>query len=98
MPRILLAALAAVVLLVPATADGHSGVRLRGIVTAEDASRSFVTVSSARRDHVLRVMPATLDRIRIGMRVELRGAISVATATGPGCFRPASSSSAPSCR
>jgi hypothetical protein len=73
MPRIILLALAAALLLLPATADGHSGVRLRGIVTVEDATRSFVTVSSARRDHVLRVQPASLDNIRLGMRVELRG-------------------------
>jgi len=73
MPRVILLALAAALLLLPATADGHSGVRLRGIVTVEDATRSFVTVSSARRDHVLRVQPASLDRIRLGMRVELRG-------------------------
>lgn len=73
MPRIILVALAAVLLILPASADGHSGLRLRGIVTAEDATRSFVTVSSARRDHVLRVAPTSLDRIRLGMRVELRG-------------------------
>ena len=73
MPRIILLALAAALLLLPATADGHSGVRLQGIVTAEDAARSFVTVSSARRDHVLRVAPSSLDRIRVGMRVELWG-------------------------
>lgn len=73
MSRIVLAALAATLLLPPATADAHSGQRLRGIVTAEDAVRSFINVSSARRDHVLRVELAALQRIRVGMRVELRG-------------------------
>lgn len=75
MSRILLVALVSTVLFLPATADGGgSAQRLRGIVISEDATRSFVTVSSRRSDHVVRVQPASLQRIRAGMRVELRAA------------------------
>jgi len=73
MPRFLLAALAAAALLVPAVADGHSGLRLKGTVTAKDEARSFITVSSTRKAHVLRVPATSFDRIRLEQRVELRG-------------------------
>jgi hypothetical protein len=73
MSRIVLAALAATLLLLPATAGAQSVRHLHGVVASEDAFRSFVTVSSARRDHVLRVEHAAFQRIRVGMRVELRG-------------------------
>lgn len=72
MRRSLLAALAAALLLLPAAADAHSGVRVRGTVTAKHDAEGLITVSSHRLDHVLRV-PGSLARIRIGRRVELRG-------------------------
>ncbi|HXG75316.1 MAG TPA: hypothetical protein VNJ53_01970 [Gaiellaceae bacterium] len=73
MVRLALAAFASVLLLLPVAADGSSVPRIRGVVTAKDQARSFVTVESARRMHVLRVPATAFDRIRLGLRVELRG-------------------------
>ncbi len=72
MPRLLIAMLAALLLLLPASAGGHSGIRLRGTVTAVFPDNHLLNVTSGRLGHVLRV-PGSLDRIRVGMRVELRG-------------------------
>jgi hypothetical protein len=85
MPRLLLALLASALLLVPTAADGatSSGARVRGVVTAKDAVRSFVTVSSPRLAHVLRVPPGSFERIRLGRRVELRGSTLRSRGRGP---------------
>ncbi len=72
MPRIVLAALAALILILPATAEGQSGLRLRGTVALKAPSKGLVTVRAQQRAVVLRV-PGSLARIRIGQRVELRG-------------------------
>ena len=72
-PRfLLLVALAAALLLVPATAQGHSGVRLRGVVALKDTANNLVTVRASRQAFALRV-PGSLAAIRVGQRVELRG-------------------------
>jgi len=72
MPRIVLAALAALILILPATAEGQSGLRLRGTVALKVPAQGLVTVRAQRRAVVLHV-PGSLARIRIGQRVELRG-------------------------
>lgn len=72
MPRVLLISLLGLLLLVPATADGSSGVRVRGTVAAKDASAHLVSVKASRQLFSLRV-PGTLAAIRAGQRVELRG-------------------------
>lgn len=75
MPRIrilLLAALAAALLAIPATAQAQSGVRLRGTVTLKDASHRLVSVRATKRAFLLRVQ-SSMQRIRKGQRVELRG-------------------------
>ncbi len=72
MPRIVLAALAALVLILPATAEGQPGLRLRGIVALKVPSKGLVTVRAQQRAVVLRV-PGSLARISVGQRVELRG-------------------------
>ncbi len=72
MPRILLAALAALILVLPATAEGQSGLRLRGTVALKVPAQGLVTVRAQQRAVVLHV-PGSLARIRIGQRVELRG-------------------------
>lgn len=73
MTRIVLAGLAAtVLLLVPATAQGDSGVRVRGTVALKDTANHVVTVRASRLAVALRV-PGSLERIRVGQRVELRG-------------------------
>ena len=72
MPRILLAALAALILVLPASAEGKSGLRLRGTVTAVHPANNLLNVRSGRLAHVLRA-PGSLARIRVGTRVELRG-------------------------
>jgi len=73
MRTLLLAALAALLLALPAAADGSSssGVRLRGTVTARQP-QDRITVMSARLAHVLK-LGTVLRPIRAGMRVELRG-------------------------
>jgi hypothetical protein len=72
MSRILLAALAAVLLLVPATADGSSRTQLRGTVAAKLPENGLFRVDSRRFAHILRI-PGSQARIRVGQRVELRG-------------------------
>lgn len=81
MPRFLLAALAAVLLLAPTTADGHSGLRLRGTVALKSEANDLVTVRAQRNAFALRV-PGSLERIRIGQRVELRGSTLRARGNG----------------
>lgn len=72
MPRVLLVSLLALLFLVPATADGSSGTRLRGTVTGKSPSAHLVAVKASRQLFSLRV-PGTLASIRAGQRVELRG-------------------------
>jgi hypothetical protein len=72
MNRLLLTALAAALLALPASAYGRSDLRLRGTVTATNAAEQLVTVTSSRLVHVLHV-PGSLADIRVGRRVELRG-------------------------
>ena len=71
MRRLLLIALASTLLLLPASADAGSGLRLRGTVKAKDAAAGLVTVATPVTVHVLRV-PGSLAAIRLGQRVELR--------------------------
>jgi len=71
MTRLTLAALAAVLLVLPATA-GASGVRLRGTVIAKDAIAHTTTIRSTRATHVLSV-PGSLATIHVRQSVELRG-------------------------
>lgn len=71
MRRLLLIALASTLLVLPASADGGSGLRLRGTVTDKDTAAGLVTVAKSGSVHVLRV-PGSLAAIRIGQRVELR--------------------------
>lgn len=72
MPRLLVIALLTALLLVPATAEGKSNVRLRGTVVAKDAAAHLVSVKASRQLFSLRV-PGSASAIRTGQRVELRG-------------------------
>ena len=80
MPRIfraallglLVASLAALLLLVPATAATGSSAKLRGTVAATFPDNGLIRVDSRRAAHILRV-PGSQARIRAGQRVELRG-------------------------
>jgi hypothetical protein len=72
LPRTLLISLLALLLLVPATAEGSSSVRLRGTVATKDTGAHLVSVKAARQLFSLRV-PGSLEKIRSGQRVELRG-------------------------
>lgn len=73
MTRIALGVLAAAtLLLVPATAQGDSSLRVRGTVALVDSTAHLVTVHAARQAVALRV-PGSLAAIRVGQRVELRG-------------------------
>jgi hypothetical protein len=72
MNRVLLIALAATLLVLPASAYARSDLRLRGTVTATNTADKLVTVTSSRLVHVLRV-PGSVADIRVGQRVELRG-------------------------
>jgi hypothetical protein len=72
MPRILLVALAAALLVLPATAEGRSGARLRGTVALKDLPNHHIAVRTARQAVVLHVL-GSLARIDVGQRVELRG-------------------------
>jgi hypothetical protein len=73
MTRIVLGGLAAaMLLLIPATAHGDSGVRVRGTVALKDTANQVVTVRAARLAVALRV-PGSMAAIRVGQRVELRG-------------------------
>jgi hypothetical protein len=83
MLRLLLAACTAVLLLLPVSAEGSSATRLRGVVSAKDVARSAITVSSVRREAILRVPSSALDRIRLGLRVELRGSLLRTRGRGP---------------
>jgi hypothetical protein len=71
-PRLLVIALLTCLLLVPATAEGKSNVRLRGTVAAKDAAAHLVSVKASRQLFSLRV-PGSVAAIRAGQRVELRG-------------------------
>jgi hypothetical protein len=71
MRRLLTAAVAATMLLLPAAAQGGSGLKLRGTVIDENGTSGLVTVASKRLQHVLDV-PGSLSAIRVGQRVELR--------------------------
>jgi hypothetical protein len=72
MPRFLLAALAATLLILPATAEGKSSPRVQGTIATKNEASSLVTVKAARQAFALRV-PGSLSAIRVGQRVELRG-------------------------
>jgi hypothetical protein len=73
MTRIVLGGLAAaMLLLIPATAHGDSGVRVRGTVALKDTSNQIVTVRASRLAVALHV-PGSMAAIRVGQRVELRG-------------------------
>ena len=72
MNRVLLIALAATLLVLPASAYARSDLRLRGTVTATNTAEKLVTVTASRLVHVLRV-PGSVADIRVGQRVELRG-------------------------
>jgi hypothetical protein len=74
MPRVLVISLLALLLLVPATAEGSSSVRLRGTVATKDPAAHLVSVKASRQAFSLRV-PGSLAQIRAGQRVELRGSI-----------------------
>jgi hypothetical protein len=72
MSRILLAASAAVLLLVPATAVGSTSAHLRGTVAQKLPANNLIRVDSRRTAHILQVS-GSQARIRVGQRVELRG-------------------------
>ena len=73
MTRIVLSGIAAAIfLLVPATAQSDSGIRVRGTVALKDPASNVVTLRAARQAVALRV-PGSLTLIRVGQRVELRG-------------------------
>lgn len=103
MPRFLLVGLAALLLILPATAEGHSGPRLRGTVALKSETNDLVTVRTPQRAVGLRV-PGSLSLIRVGQRVELRGSTLRARGNGSRVLarnvsivssRPLSSSSPP---
>lgn len=72
MPRLFLALLAAALLILPATAEGQSSLRLRGTVALKSQANNLVTVRTQRQAVALRV-PGSMSLIRVGQRVELRG-------------------------
>ena len=76
MTRIAIAALAALLLLAPATATGagedSSRVKVRGTVAQTLPANHLVRVDTSRIAHILRV-PGSQSRIHVGQRVELRG-------------------------
>jgi hypothetical protein len=72
LPRVLLISLLALLLLVPATAEGSSKAPLRGTVAAKNPAAHLVSVKASRQAFSLRV-PGSLSSIRLGQRVELRG-------------------------
>ena len=81
MPRFLLAVLAAALLILPATAAGQSGLRLRGTVALKSQADDLVTVRTQQRAVALRV-PGSMRLIRIGQRVELRASTLRARGSG----------------
>jgi hypothetical protein len=73
MTRIVLGGLAAaLLLLLPATAQGDSSARIRGAISSKNAAAHVVGLRSSRQAVALRV-PGSLAAIRVGQRVELRG-------------------------
>ncbi len=72
MPRTVLIAVVALLLLVPATAQGKSSVKLRGTVYSKTPATHLVSVKASRKLFSLRV-PGSLSAIKAGQRVELRG-------------------------
>jgi len=81
MPRFLLAALAATLLILPATAEGQSSLRLRGTVALKSQANDLVTVRTQRHAVALRVS-GSMSLIRVGQRVELRGSTLRARGNG----------------
>ena len=81
MPRFLLAVLAAALLILPATAEGQSGLRLRGTVAFKSQANDLVTVRTQRHAVALRV-PGSMSLIRVGQRVEVRGSTLRARGNG----------------
>lgn len=103
MPRFLLAALAAILLILPATAEGQPTSRLRGTVALKSQANDLITVRTQRQAVALRV-PGSMSLIRIGQRVELRGSTLRARGNGSRVLardvsivssRPLSTSSSP---
>lgn len=72
MPRFLLVVLAVALLVLPATAEGQSSSRLRGIVALKSEANDLVTLRTRRQAVALRVR-GSMSLIRVGQRVELRG-------------------------
>ncbi len=76
MTRMAIAALAALLLLAPATATGagedSSRVKISGTVAQTLPANHLVRVDSSRIAHILRV-PGSQSRIHVGQRVQLRG-------------------------
>jgi hypothetical protein len=73
MPRIVPGVLAAAILfLLPAVAQGDSGIRMHGAVASKSGTTHLVSVRSLRQIAALRV-PGSLSAIHVGQRVELRG-------------------------
>ena len=77
MPRIALAALAALLLVAStgaaaAAADSGARAKLRGTVAQTLPANALVRVDTRRMAHILRV-PGSQARIHVGQRVELRG-------------------------
>ncbi len=73
MSRLLLVALAALVVAIPATAAGSPATQLEGTVGAK-LSRGLIRIDARKMSHILRV-PGSQSRIHVGQRVELRGAL-----------------------
>ena len=77
MPRIVLAALAALLLVAStgatgAAADSSARAKLRGTVAQTLPANALVRVDTRRMAHILRV-PGSQARVHVGQRVELRG-------------------------
>lgn len=81
MPRFLFLVLLAALLVVPATAEGQSSLRLRGTVALKDEANDLVALRTSRSAVALRV-PGSMSRIRVGQRVELRGSTLRARSNG----------------
>ena len=81
MPRLLIAIIAVALLLVPASAEGSSGLRLRGTVVAKHEANDLVSVRTRILAVALRV-PGSMTRIHVGQRIELRGSTLRARGNG----------------
>lgn len=81
MPRSVLIAVVALLLLVPATAQGKSNVKLRGTVYSKTPAAHLVSVKASRKVFSLHV-PGSLSAIKAGQRVELRGSTLRARGSG----------------